>query len=74
MVEFSGQGGFQTSDSEVMIKWNQFVYFQKGITARDFKKEKLSDIMFNVEIQSAMDRKVERLRRIEEMRREARQQ
>ncbi|MCK5342742.1 MAG: hypothetical protein KAR20_05030 [Candidatus Heimdallarchaeota archaeon] len=71
MVDFSGEGGFSTSDPEVLMKWNQFVYFEKGISARDFKKEKLSDIMFNVEIKSAMDRKVERLRRIEEMKRAA---
>ena len=60
-------------DPGLLMKWRQFVYFQQGISARDFKKEKISDIMLNVEMHEAMSRKEKRLRDIEDMKRAAMQ-
>lgn len=55
----------------MLMKWRQFVYFKQGISAKDFKKEKLSDILMNIEMFEAMENKVKRLQKIEDMRRAA---
>jgi len=71
LIEFSDQGGMQTEDPALLMKWYQFIYFQNGITSKDFRKEKIGDIVNNIAMQEAMMRKNKRMQDIEEMKRKA---
>lgn len=53
------------------MKWYQFVYFQNGISSKDFKKEEIGDIVMNVAMQEAMMKKNKRMQDIENMKRKA---
>ncbi len=61
----------QTNDPALLMKWYQFVYFQNGITSRDFRKEQIGDITMNIAMQEAMNSKNKRLQNIEDMKRKA---
>jgi len=57
----------QTEDKAILMRWYQFIYFQKGISAKAFRKEKMEDILLNVSLYEAMMKKDKRLQEIEDM-------
>ena len=63
----NAEQGFIIDDPRIALIWWQYLYWEKGITAKQFKKESMKDIKMMMAIKSAISEKKLREAKIREL-------